>query len=42
MTTLQMQYLIALADHMSFTRAAAALFISQPTLSRQIELLEQE
>lgn len=42
MNTLQMQYLIALADHMSFTRAAAALFISQPTLSRQIELLEQE
>ena len=27
MTTLQMQYLIALADHMSITRAAAALFI---------------
>ena len=42
MTPLQMQYLIALADHMSFTRAATALFISQPTLSRQIELLEQE
>ena len=42
MNTLQMQYLIALADHMSFTRAAGALFISQPTLSRQIELLEQE
>ena len=42
MTTLQMQYFIALAQHMNFTRAAEALFVSQPTLSRHIELLEQE
>ena len=41
-TTLQMQYFITLARHMNFTRAAEALFVSQPTLSRHIELLEQE
>lgn len=42
MTTIQMQYFITLARHMNFTRAAEALFVSQPTLSRHMDLLEQE
>src|SRR5690606_37386559 len=35
-------YLVALADHRHFGRAAAACFVSQPTLSTQIRKLEEE
>ncbi|HHJ36732.1 MAG TPA: transcriptional regulator CynR [Gammaproteobacteria bacterium] len=35
-----LQYLIAIAEYGSFTRAADALYVSQPTLSQQIKQLE--
>lgn len=37
-----LRYLVALADHGHFGKAAAACFVSQPTLSTQIRKLEDE
>jgi LysR family hydrogen peroxide-inducible transcriptional activator len=37
-----LRYLVALADHKHFGRAAEASFVSQPTLSTQIRKLEEE
>ena len=37
-----LQYLVALAEHRHFSRAATASFVSQPTLSTQIRKLEDE
>src|SRR6185295_12794535 len=37
-----LRYLVALAEHRHFGRAATASFVSQPTLSTQIRKLEEE
>jgi len=42
MTSLQVQYFLKAADCMSFSRAAAELYVSQPSVSRQVRLLEEE
>ncbi len=38
----QLAYALAVAEDRSFTRAAARLHLAQPSLSRQVRLLEQE
>ena len=42
MTTKQIDYCIELAHTLNFSRAAANQFVSQPTFSYQIKLLEEE
>ena len=39
-TIRQLRYLIALADHANFSRGAAAVGVSQPSFSQQIQLVE--
>lgn len=41
-TLLQIEYFFAVARHLSFTEAAKGLYISQPSLSKQIAILESE
>ena len=38
----ELEYLVAVADHRHFGRAAEATYVSQPTLSTQLKKLEQE
>lgn len=42
MTISQIQYFLAVARELSFSKAAESLFVSQPAVSRQVLLLEQE
>lgn len=42
MNDLQVHYFLKTAEHMSYTKAARELFVTQPSISRQILSLEQE
>ncbi len=42
MTDLQIRYFLQVADSLSFSKAAQELFVSQPSVSRQIQRLEEE
>lgn len=42
MTLIQLQYVISVAEHKNFTIAAEKSFVTQPTLSMQIQKLEKE
>ena len=42
MTTLQIEYFLKTAEQLSFSRAAQELYVSQPSVSRQIRQLENE
>ncbi|PZD77299.1 LysR family transcriptional regulator [Mesonia sp. K7] len=42
MTITQLHYVLAVAEHQNFTKAAEKVFVTQPTLSMQIQKLEEE
>ncbi len=42
MTITQLQYVLAVAEHKNFTLAAEKCFVTQPTLSMQIQKLDEE
>jgi len=42
MTITQLQYILAVAEHRNFTLAAQKCFVTQPTLSMQVQKLEDE
>lgn len=42
MTLVQLRHFVLLADKGSFVQAAAALFLTQPALTRSIQMLEEE
>lgn len=42
MTITQLKYVLAVAEHQNFTKAAEKTFVTQPTLSMQILKLEEE
>ncbi|SHE35848.1 LysR family transcriptional regulator, hydrogen peroxide-inducible genes activator [Psychroflexus salarius] len=42
MTITQLQYVLAVAEYKNFTKAAEKVFVTQPTLSMQVQKLEEE
>ena len=42
MTVQQLEYVVALDNERHFVRAAASCFVTQPTLTMQIQKLEEE
>ena len=42
MNSLQIDYFMAVATNLSFTKTSEELFVSQPAISKQISLLEKE
>jgi len=42
MTITQLKYVLAVAEHQNFTKAAQKTFVTQPTLSMQIQKLEDQ
>ncbi|WP_281240136.1 hydrogen peroxide-inducible genes activator [Flavobacterium praedii] len=42
MTITQLKYVLAVAEHKNFTQAAEKCFVTQPTLSMQIQKIEEE
>lgn len=42
MTITQLNYVLAVAEHKNFTKAAEKVFVTQPTLTMQIQKLEKE
>ena len=42
MTITQLKYVLAVAEHQNFTKAAQKTFVTQPTLSMQIQKLEEQ
>ena len=42
MTITQLHYVLAVAEYQNFTKAAQKVFVTQPTLSMQIQKLEEE
>ncbi|MFT5678160.1 MAG: LysR family hydrogen peroxide-inducible transcriptional activator, partial [Patiriisocius sp.] len=42
MTITQLKYVLAVAEHKNFTKASQHTFVTQPTLSMQIQKLEDE
>jgi len=42
MTITQLKYVLAVAEHQNFTKAAQKTYVTQPTLSMQIQKLEDE
>lgn len=42
MNTLQMQCFLSIAENRSFSRTARELYVSQPTLTKHIQHLENE
>ncbi len=42
MTIAQLKYLLAVAKHLNFTKASQECYVTQPTLSMQVQKLEEE